>query len=109
MENYVFLNRFNNAGSLALSKKVFLSLGEHALCSVKEIIKRNNKKGINLNDTVQVNIKNNKVNYKFNVLVDNDVDEEGVKASIKDIITTSLLMICDVAPFDIDVKVRKEK
>ncbi|MBO8427204.1 MAG: hypothetical protein IAC58_01430 [Firmicutes bacterium] len=109
MENYVFLNRYNNDGILALSKKVFLSLGEHALYNVKEIIKKSNKKGINLNDQVQVAIKNNRVNYKFNMMVDTDVDDELLKTSIKDIIATNLLMICDFASFDIDVKVKKNK
>ncbi len=109
MENYVYLNRFNNSGTIALSKKVFVSLGEHALNSVKEVIKRTNKKGINLNDDVIVNIKDNKVFYRFNVLVEKDVDVDQVKSNISDIITTNLLMICDVAPFDIEIKVKQNK
>lgn len=44
MQSYIYLNKFNNIGDLCLSKKVFVSLGLHALDSIKEVIKRTNKK-----------------------------------------------------------------
>ena len=59
MQSYIYLNKFNNIGDLCLSKKVFVSLGLHALDSIKEVIKRTNKQGINLNDEVNVTIKDN--------------------------------------------------
>lgn len=103
--NYFYLNKFNKIGDLCLSKKVFVSLGLHALDSVKEVIKRTNKKGINLNDEVSVSIKDNHVIYRFNVDVEKGVDVENVKDSIKNIVTTDLLIHCDPVPFQIETKV----
>ena len=84
MQSYIYLNKFNNTGDLCLSKKVFVSLGLHALDSIKEVIKRTNKKGINLNDEVNVTIKDNRVYYRFNVDINANVNEEYVKNSIEE-------------------------
>ena len=100
MQSYIYLNKFNNTGDLCLSKKVFVSLGLHALDSIKEVIKRTNKKGINLNDEVNVTIKDNRVYYRFNV----DINAND---SIEDIVTTDLLIMCDIVPIDIETKIRK--
>lgn len=107
MQSYIYLNKFNNIGDLCLSKKVFVSLGLHALDSIKEVIKRTNKKGINLNDEVNVTIKDNRVYYRFNVDINANVNEEYVKNSIEDIVTTDLLIMCDIVPIDIEIKIRK--
>lgn len=107
MESYVSLNKFNSTGNLFLSKKVFISLGLYALDSIKEVIKRTNKQGIKLNDEVNVMIKNNSVYYRFNVDINYDVNEEYVKNSIQDIVTTDLLIMCDVVPINIETKIRK--
>lgn len=107
MQSYIYLNKFNNIGDLCLSKKVFVSLGIHALDSIKEVIKRTNKSGINLNDEVNVTIRDNRVYYRFNVDIDKNVNEEYVKNSIEDIVTTDLLLLCDAVPIEIETKVRK--
>lgn len=107
MQSYVYLNKFNNTGDLCLSKIVFISLGIHALDSVKEVIKRTNKSGISLNDNVSVTIKDNCVYYKFDVMINKDINEEYVRNSIEDIVTTDLLILCDAVPIKIETKIKK--
>ena len=107
MQSYIYLNKYNNIGEICLSKKVFDTLGNNDLDSIKEVIKRTNKKGINLNDEVNVTIKDNRVYYRFNVDINANVNEEYVKNSIEDIVTTDLLIMCDIVPIDIETKIRK--
>lgn len=110
MKNYVSLERFSRTiGDVGLSKDVFMSLGTHAIESVKNVMKLTNKTGINLQDDVAVTIRNNRVTYKFDVEIEEGVDEEMVKNSITDIVTTNLLMICDAVPFDIETRIRTIK
>ena len=112
MENYVILNKnnnYNNSGNLSLSKKVFYTLGINSLNSVRAIIEKNNKQGIDLKNAVNVAIRNNRVLYKFNLNIDASKDEETIRNSITDIITTNLLIYCDIVPFDVDVRIRKIK
>jgi len=107
MENYIILNKNSSSGNLFLSKKVFYTLGINSLNSVRAVISKTNKKGIDLNNSVIVSIKNNSVKYRFNVTIRKDVDENSIKNSIVDIITTNLLIYCEIVPFDIDIKVKK--
>ena len=106
MKNYVSLERFSRSiGDVGLSKEVFMSLGTHAIDSVKSVMKLTNKTGINLKDEVAVTIKNNRVTYKFDVEIEEGVDENSVRNSITDIVTTNLLMICEAVPFDIETRI----
>ncbi len=106
MANYVYLNRYNSTGNLALSKRVFLSLGEHALINAKKIFEQKQEENVEIKDTIKVDLKDDLVAYRFYVETKNGVDNEAIKENIHDIITTSLMMVCDVIPFDIDIKVR---
>lgn len=106
--NYVQLNKFNSNGALCLSSNVFRSLGLLALDNVKEVIKRTDKKGIKLNDEVNVTIKDDVVKYYFDVEIDKGISEARVKESIIDIVTTNLILVLDSVPFEIKTKIRKK-
>ncbi|MFA6755160.1 MAG: hypothetical protein WCR97_01440 [Bacilli bacterium] len=109
MVNYVYLEHYTKDGDLGISRNVFLSLAQRVLSNIKDIIKSNDKKVFKINDYVSVIIRNNKVFYKFNLFVKDNINTDYIKSSITDYISNNLLMMCEVVPFDITVKVTVEK
>ena len=109
MNRFVTLERFSKTvGDVNLSKAVFQSLGDHAVDNVRHVLELTKRQGINVLDGCLVTLKNNKVYYEFTAEIDDGVDETQVRNSIEDIVTTNLLMICDVIPFEISTKIIKK-
>lgn len=100
MGNYIYLNKISNKNDLAISKKVFVTIGEEAIKDIKGIIKKKEKEE-KIKPSVIVNIHNNKVSYKFNLLLDKDISQEIIKEEISRNVNINLLNQCDAVPFDI--------
>ena len=105
MPNYVYLQHYTSQGDLGLSRDVFVTLGQHVVSYIRET---NANKGFTISDTVEVSIHSNRVFYKFFVIKKNKVSPRYIENSISDYINSNLLMICEVVPFDISVKITSE-
>lgn len=100
MGNYIYLNKINNKNDLAINKKVFITIGEEAIKDINGIIKKDSKEE-KIKPSVVVNIHNNKVSYKFNLILDKDISQEIIKEEISRNVNINLLNQCDAVPFDI--------
>ena len=80
-------------------------IGVHVVSYIRE---KNVGKGFTISDNVDVSIHSNKVVYKFFVTKKNKVNPHYIENCITDYINSNLLMICEVVPFEISVKVTSE-
>jgi hypothetical protein len=101
MPSYVYLQHYTSQGDLGISRDVFVTLGQHVVSYIKE----KNDKDFTISDYVDVSIRSNRVIYKFYVTKKSTVDSKYIEKSIKDYINTNLLMICEVIPFEINIKI----
>jgi|GEM_PF-1779745 hypothetical protein len=105
MPNYVYLQHYTSQGDLGISRDVFVTLGQHVVSYIRE---KNVGKGFTISDNVDVSIHSNEVVYKFFVTKKNKVNPHYIENCITDYINSNLLMICEVVPFEISVKVTSE-
>lgn len=100
MGNYIFLNRLNKKGDLGINKKVFVTIGEEAIKNINGVILKD-KKDEKARPTVNVIVKANKISYRFNLLLEEDVSQEIVKEQVNKNLTLALINECDSLPFDV--------
>ncbi len=99
MANYVLLEHYSaNGGKLGLSSKVFTEVANHAVKSIKEIVR-------DKNTIVSAQIKNNTVNYKIVVYVKKGTNIDNIKETLEERITNSLLLTCETVPVEMNIKV----
>ncbi|MFA7221920.1 MAG: hypothetical protein WC148_00090 [Bacilli bacterium] len=101
MPSYVYLQHYTSQGDLGISRDVFVTLGTHVVSYIRE----KNDKNFTISDNVDVTIRANKVIYKFYVTKKNNIDAKYIEKSISDYINRNLLMICEVVPFEINIKI----
>ncbi len=105
MPSYVYLQHYTSQGDLGISRDVFVTLGQHVVSYIRE----KNDKGFKISDNVDVTIRSNRVIYKFYVTKKTSIDAKYIEKSITDYINSNLLMICEVVPFEINVKITSEE
>jgi len=105
MPSYVYLQHYTSQGDLGISRDVFVTLGEHVVSYIKG---KNKNPSLIISDDVDVTIRANKVFYKFFVTKKNNADAKTLEKNITDYINSNLLMICEVVPFEISVKITSE-
>lgn len=105
MPSYVYLQHYTSQGDLGLSRNVFVTLAKHVVSHVKE---NNKNKGIKISDNIDVVIRSNRVFYKFYITKTGNANTKAVEKSIFDYINSNVLMICEVVPFDISIKITSE-
>lgn len=106
MPSYVYLQHYTSQGDLGISRDVFVTLGQHVVSYIRE---KNEDKGFKISDNVDVIIRSNRVIYKFYVTKKTSIDAKYIEKSITDYINSNLLMICEVVPFEINVKITSEE
>ncbi|MGP1414046.1 MAG: hypothetical protein ACTTID_02855 [Bacillales bacterium] len=105
MPSYLYLQHYTSQGDLGISKKVFTTLGEHVIDYIRS---KNKNKDFTIDDKVDVSIKTNRVIYKFYITNKGESDTKFIEKSINDYINTNLLMICEVVPFEINIKITNQ-
>jgi len=105
MPSYVYLQHYTSQGDLGISRDVFVTLGQHVVSYIRET---NVNKGFSISDNVDVSIHANRVVYKFFVIKKDKINPKYIENSISDYINSNLLMICEVVPFEISVKITSE-
>ncbi len=100
MANYLYLNKFNKNGNLAMNKKVFVTIGKESLKDVVGIAQKDEKLEKSKPSVVAI-IRGNKISYKFNLLVEKDVSKEIIKEEVIKNLNVNLLNQCEAVPFDI--------
>ncbi len=100
MANYIYLNKFNKNGKLAMSKKVFVTIGKESLKDVVGILKKDEKLEKSKPSVVAI-IRGNKISYKFNLLVEKDISKEIIEEEVTKNLNVNLLNQCEAIPFDI--------
>lgn len=105
MPSYVYLQHYTSQGDLGISRDVFVTLGQHVVSYLRE---NNKEKGFKISDNIDVAIHANKVFYKFYVTKKDMIDTHFIENSITDYINSNLLMICEVVPFEISLKITSE-
>ena len=103
MANYLYLNKFNKNGNLAMNKKVFVTIGKESLKDVVGIAQKDEKLEKSKPSVVAI-IRSNKISYKFNLLVEKDVSKEIIKEEVIKNLNVNLLNQCEAVPFDISGK-----
>ena len=78
MRGYISLKSYNKDGNLGINLKVFETIAYQTLNDIKGIKKRS-QSDEKIKPSVQASIKNNKVSFKFNLLLEKDVSKEIVK------------------------------
>ena len=101
MPSYVYLQHYTSQGDLGISRNVFVTLGQHVISYIRE----HNKGKFKISDYLDVNIRSNKVIYKFYVTKKSSVDSKFIDKSITNYINTNLLLICEIIPFEINIKI----
>lgn len=103
MNNYLYLENYNNIVNLGISKKVFITIGEGALKTISEL------KTL-LNDIkVDVVLRSTKVIYKIDIKSNTNLNEKHLIEEINSSVVNNLLTFCDAVPFDVDVRFIKSK
>ncbi len=111
MGSYIYLQRYNKNGELAISKKVFQTVGEESLRNIDGLLKKEAKVEKS-KPTVVVIIKNNKLSYKFNLLLDKNVSKEIIQEQIIRQLNNNLLNHCDNVPYEVSfnyIEVKEKK
>ena len=99
------MQHYTSQGDLGISRDVFVTLGQHVVSYIRET---NVNKGFAISDNVDVSIHANHVVYKFFVTKKDKINPKYIENSISDYINSNLLMICEVVPFEISVKITSE-
>lgn len=103
MQNYVYIQHYTSLGDLGISRDVFVTLGNHVIEHV-----RNKNKDITdfvISDEVDVNIRNNRVIYTFFITKQPKFNIKSIEKCISDYVNNNLLMICEVVPFEVTLKI----
>jgi len=106
MPSYVYLQHYTSQGDLGISRDVFVTLGEHVVTYVKNNLKSDN---ISISDEVEVTIKTNKVYYRFFINKKGNGSIKKIEQLITNYVNSNLMMICDIVPFEISLKILNEE
>lgn len=104
MNKYLVLNSKNSKGTLQISRNVFIDIAEKTLKTIPEIITFPTKENKKIT-TFDVSLNNNKISYKFNLVVLKDTDQEKIKETLKENLETALISTCEIIPTDIKIKI----
>ena len=106
MPSYVYLQHYTTQGDLGISRDVFVTLGEHVVNYVRENI---NEKLVTIDDNVEVTIKSNRVYYRFFITKLGEYSTKKIETLITNYVNSNLMMICDIVPFEISLKISSEE
>ena len=108
MRGYISLKSYNKDGNLGINLKVFETIAYQTLNDIKGIKKRN-QSDEKIKPSVQASIKNNKVSFKFNLLLEKDVSKEIVKDEVSKVLNYNLLNYLEAVPYGISFTFLKEE
>jgi len=106
MAQYVYIDNYNNLGTIGISNHVFYQIAETATNKVNGASVNQSKSLIFLlQNPIQITISKGLVNVKVAVNISKNTDINKVCLLIQEEVATALTSLTELVPFRIDIKV----
>lgn len=107
MADYVYIENYNNYGAMGISRRVFENIASAATNRVKGASVSHNKGRLfTLHRPIQIILRNNGlVDIRIDVIIKIGVNVDEVCLKIQEEVANALLLMTEMIPFNIGVKV----